>query len=227
MSDIINIHYGVVQMINYSPFINMNSQETAELRGCMCNEVKLYRKGDIIMQLPDYQDYICIVDKGVSHLVRIDINGTKSIIDYYEESDVFGAIFSPDTSSDTFYVIAKENCTVTFINYNKLLTRCDKNCDKHLRFLNNIILTANEKAQLHIDVLSQRSTRAKLMTYLRYLDKINNGNVIQLPLSLSDLANYLAVDRSAMMREIKKMNDENIISSNGNSVTVKNIGYGF
>lgn len=214
-------------MVKYTPFFNINSAETAELRGCICNETKIYKKGDIIMQLPGYRDYICIVDNGVAHLVRIDINGIKSIIDYYEESDVFGVIFSPDTSSDTFYVVARENCTVTFINYNKLLTRCDKNCDKHLRFLNNIILTANEKSQIHIDVLSQRTIRAKLLTYFRYLSNKNNSEVITLPLSLSDLANYLAVDRSAMMREIKKMNEEGIISSELNVILLKNNGYGF
>ena len=41
-----------------------------------------------------------------------------------------------------------------------------------------------------------------------------------LPLPLSDLADYLSVDRSAMMREIKKMNEENIIISEKRKITV-------
>lgn len=213
-------------MIKYTPFAYMTTNETAELRGCMCTENKIFKKGDIIMQLPDYKEYLCIVNSGIAHLIRIDINGTRSIIDYYEASDVFGAQFSPDTSEDTFFVIAKESCSVTFVNYNKLLTRCDNNCDKHLRFLNNIILTAMEKSQIHIDVLSQRTIRAKLLTYFKYLQMKNNSNSFHLPLSLSDLADYLSIDRSAMMREIKKMNTDGIIHSNGNLIKTNNNGYG-
>lgn len=212
-------------MIKYTPFAYMTEQETAEIRNCMCNEIKIYSKGDIIIQLPGFNEYICMVNSGIAHLIRIDINGNKSIIDYYESADVFGVLFSPDSSEDSFYIVAKEKCTVTFINYKKLLTRCEKNCDKHLRFMNNIILTAMEKSQIHIDVLSQRSIRNKLMTYFKYLNQKNKNIKFNLPLSLSDLADYLSVDRSAMMREIKKMNLEQIIESNGNSINLKNNGY--
>ena len=178
------------------------------------------------MQLPNNKEYLCIVNSGIAHLIRIDINGTRSIIDYYEATDVFGAQFSPDTSEDTFYVIAKEMCSVSFVDYKKLLTRCKNNCEKHLRFLNNIILTAMEKSQIHIDVLSQRTIRTKILTYLKYLQIKTNSNNIILPLSLSDLADYLSTDRSAMMREIKKMNNEGLIQSNGNLIIVKNNEYG-
>ena len=45
-----------------------------------------------------------------------------------------------------------------------------------------------------------------------------NSDEFEIPLSLSDLADYLSVDRSAMMREIKKMNQEGLIVSKGRSV---------
>ena len=41
-------------------------------------------------------------------------------------------------------------------------------------------------------------------------------------MSLSNLADYLCVDRSAMMRELKKLNDEKIILSEKKTVTILN-----
>ena len=46
---------------------------------------------------------------------------------------------------------------------------------------------------------------------------------INLPVSLSDLADYLSVDRSAMMREMKKMKQEEMISAKGSKITLLNI----
>ena len=52
------------------------------------------------------------------------------------------------------------------------------------------------------------------------LMKQSGSKHIKLPLSLTDLADYLSVDRSAMMREIKSMNDEGMISSKGRDVVI-------
>ena len=42
-----------------------------------------------------------------------------------------------------------------------------------------------------------------------------------IPLSYTDLADYLSVDRSAMMRELKSLKEEGFISRDGNKVTLK------
>ena len=58
------------------------------------------------------------------------------------------------------------------------------------------------------------------MTFFEYIKTKKGKNTFYLPLPLSDLADYLSVDRSAMMREIKKMNEENIIISEKRKITV-------
>ena len=58
------------------------------------------------------------------------------------------------------------------------------------------------------------------MTFFEYIKKEKGKNTFTLPLPLSDLADYLSVDRSAMMREIKKLNEEKIIVSDKRKITV-------
>ena len=64
------------------------------------------------------------------------------------------------------------------------------------------------------------------MTFFMYLRDQSDSDKFTLPLSLSDLADYLAVDRSAMMREIKKLNERGAIRSDGNVIRIKKDEYG-
>ncbi len=212
-------------MIKYSPFDNLNTYETAEIRTCLCSSEKIYKKGDIIMQLDESAESLGLIDSGIAYLIRIDVFGNRSIIDYYEKGDIFGKKLSPESEIDAYFIIAKEKCKVVFINFDKLLKKCEKNCDKHSVLLNNLLMLALQKSQMHIDILSQRTIRQKVLTYLDYLQNKNMSHTFVIPLSLSDLSDYLSVDRSAMMREIKKLKNENIIYSDGNKFTVKNNRY--
>ena len=60
------------------------------------------------------------------------------------------------------------------------------------------------------------------MMYFSYLQKLQGKNPIQLPMSYTSLANYLCVDRSAMMRELKQMKLAELISTEGTKVTILN-----
>lgn len=211
-------------MIKYSPFLNISTLEITEIRACLNSKTKIYKKNEIIMRMSDANDVLYIVES--AHLLRIDVDGNKSIIDYYETEDVFGQMLTPNSEKDTYYVTAKEKCEITTLDYNKLMRRCNNNCEKHSIFLNNLLYATLEKSQMHIDVLSQRTTRQKLLTYFDYLSMKNSSANFTLPLSLSDLADYLSVDRSAMMREIKKIKSENIISVNKNKITLHKSRYG-
>lgn len=214
-------------MSKYSPFYNISDSDTLEIRSCLFSKVKIYKKGDIIMHITDSDESLGLVDSGTAHLVRIDVNGNKSIIDYYEAGDIFGNRLSPQSQIDMYYVKAKEKCRIAFIDFNKLLSKCEKNCGKHTVLLNNLLVITLRKSQMHLDILSQRTIRQKLVTYFEYLSNHNDANSFILPLSLSDLADYLSVDRSAMMREIKKLKSEEIISSDLKRITLNKNRYSF
>ena len=47
-----------------------------------------------------------------------------------------------------------------------------------------------------------------------------SSRALSLPFSLTDLADYLSVDRSAMMRELKSLKDDGFIEKNGNTITL-------
>lgn len=52
-----------------------------------------------------------------------------------------------------------------------------------------------------IDVLTKKTIREKLLEYFRAEEKENLSKVFYLKLNYTELADYLGVDRSALMRE--------------------------
>ena len=99
------------------------------------------------------------------------------------------------------------------------MVSCSKSsCAQHSRLINNLFQMAARKAQqlaLRVNILSHRSVRVRLMRYLEYLSARDRTRTIDLGMTLVQLADYLCVNRSALMREIKGLNEEKVISSSG------------
>ena len=72
---------------------------------------------------------------------------------------------------------------------------------------------------LRINMISKKTVRQKLMSYFEYMQE-KYGNSFETELSLSGLANYLCIDRTSLMRELRMMKDEGIIDSKGRSITM-------
>ena len=69
-------------------------------------------------------------------------------------------------------------------------------------------------------MLACRSIREKLLCFFEQLADEYGSRTFPLPFSLSMLADYISADRSAMMREMRKMREEDLISTEGRSVTL-------
>lgn len=194
--------------------------ELIGLNECFSPVERVYERGEIITICSPENDIIGIIKSGIAYLSTINSEEQRRIIDYYMRGNAFGKHFLPDTEEKLFYVYAKTKCTVDFIKYKKLITCCEKNCSKHVMLINQIMMTTARKSLAHVDILCQRTLRSKLMSFFEYLESEEKSRSFTLPLPFSDLADYLGVDRSAMMREIKKLNEEKIISTDKRRITL-------
>ena len=83
--------------------------------------------------------------------------------------------------------------------------------------MSNKIQKNNER----IEILTNKTTRDKLLTYFKMNSNEGNNRTIYLPFSLTDLADYLSVNRSAMSRELKYLKDEGFIEIKGRKIKLK------
>ncbi len=140
-----------------------------------------------------------------------------------EEGDIFGQLFYFHATRNNITVEATSNCTIRFINYEHLIKRCKNACTHHSQLVSNVLQMVQEKTQRiceHLEVLSQRSTRERLLSYFGILSAQKGSNTFELPFTISNLADYLSVDRSAMSRELGKMKDEGLIQMDKRKVTL-------
>lgn len=207
-------------MFDFSLDLRLTNAEIIGLNECFAPVTREYKKGEIITICSPDDDTIGIIRSGTAYLSTINSEEQRRIIDYYQQGNIFGKHFLPETDEKLFYVLAKTKCTVDFIKYKKLITCCEKNCSKHVALIDSVIMMTAKKAMIHIDVLGQRTLRTKLLSFFEYMKIEEKSNTFVLPLPFSDLADYLAVDRSALMRELKKLNKEKVIVSDKRKITL-------
>ena len=159
-----------------------------------CNKIQIKKisKGETVTSYIEKRNQICIIINGEVDLIRYDVNGNKTIIGRFNENDVFGEVFYPANTNNELFAVAKKNSEILYFTYDTLFAKCECNCSFHRELINNL------------SILSKSSMR----------------KTFTLPYNYTDLADFLSVDRSAMMRELKLLIDEGFVEKNGSKITL-------
>ena len=184
------------------------------ISNCEKAQVKEFDKNEIITTYIVNRNMLFILLEGTADLIRYDFNGNQTIVEKYKEYDVCGEIFYRININNELFVKAREKSRVLMFNYDIFEKKCKKNCKFHeelLVGLPNLVLTKVSDLNLRIELLSQKTIRDKMLSYFRILSENSFSKTFTLPFSLTDLADYLSIDRSAMMRELKILKEDGII----------------
>lgn len=196
-------------------YISKDSIE--EIIPCFKPIIKSYSKDEVILEYESTEpNNVAILADGEAKLEMIDINGDVYLMDIYHANDVFGELFSLPVDDSQYVVTASKDSTVIFIDYQHLITPCEKLCQHHSQMISNLFIMAAQKTQeqsLHLSLLFQPTIKDKLMAYLRYESSVEKSNEFTLPITLSELAEYLHIDRASMMRALRSLKDEGVIES--------------
>lgn len=204
-------------------FADVSAESIEKMVPCFDMTKRNFAEKDIIPTRDGSKEYICLLLSGAVSISRISMDGSLDLLEYLENTGVFGDAFAFSNQEDAFVTVCEEDCTVLFIEKQNITKRCSNACQHHTQVVENMLqLMANKVVHLteKVDILSHRSIRGKLMSYFRIQSTKQDSLTFELPFSLLKLANYLCVDRSAMMREIRKMKDEEIIRLEGGEVTL-------
>lgn len=188
---------------------------------CLKMQKKSFIKGQIVTTYMEKRKQICILLSGKADLIRYDLKGNKDIIERFYSNDIFGEAFYPVNINNELFVEATENCEVLMFLYDNIRTKCRNNCKFHTTLVSNLFeltLKRTIHQNTRIEILSKRTIREKLLSYFSILSSKEFNKTITLPFSLTNLADYLSVDRSAMMRELKSLTTEGFIVRTGNKI---------
>lgn len=205
-----------------SIFEGIEEEDIKKMLKCFDAKTRTFKKDRTIVTNIINIKMIGIILEGTANVERYDYNGNRSIIEKLEKNSVFGEVFSRLGSDIS--VIATSDCEVLFIEYEHLIKRCKKGCIYHSILTNNVLQLLSKKIvdlNKRLEILSKRTIRDKLLSYFELLANNNPKRSFNLPFTYTDLADYLSIDRSAMMREIKNLKEEGFIETNGKKITLK------
>lgn len=181
-----------------------------------------YQKGVNIAYLFKDKESIGLVLSGSLDIIRIDYNGTRTIIETIYEEEILGTSLTSLLSND-YEIITREDTKILWLDYNVILGINDIKYTYYNQFIKNLLMIALEKNTLkneRIEILTQKTIRNKLLEYFRIEALKNRSKIIYLKSTWQDLADYLAIDRCAMTRELKYLKEEGFISVRGRVITL-------
>ncbi len=197
-------------------------EESRLLKMLECFNVKIdkYDKKYTIIAEGTKAKYVGVVLSGTVHTVRVDYYGNRSIVSIAQKSDIFCEAFAcSENENMPVSIIADEPCEIMLIESQKLMRPCANGCGFHNQLIFNLMKDLSAKNMYFhqkLEILSQRTTRDKLMSYLTFCQKKNESSAFEIPFDRQELADYLEVDRSGLSAEISKLKKEGIIDSNKN-----------
>lgn len=201
----------------------LNEQEISLILNCLQAKIKKYEKGETIFQEGEKIEEIGIIFSGTVTVQRNDYWGNRSIVALLGEMDVFGETFACLNQASDVQVIAEEASEILFLQVNRVLTTCSSSCQFHNRLIRNLLeICARKNYQMNVkvDILSQKTTREKLLTFLSRQAIYLGKQQFEIPFNRQQLADYLSVDRSAMTVELGKLKREGIIDFQKNVFTL-------
>ncbi len=215
-------YYNLLKTVNI--FKGIDESQFDSLLGCLGAKTQEYNKNEIIFLAESKVTSVGIILSGSAQIVKEDIMGNRTIMSELSEGDIFGEAFAcANIGKIPVTVMTTIGCKVLFIQMNRIVTTCSSACSFHTTLIKNMLQLIAQKNILlnsRMDILSQRSTREKLITYLTIQMKKHGKNKFRIPFSRDELADFLCVNRSALSRELSNMRNENLLTFNRNEFDI-------
>lgn len=205
-------------------FTGIEETDIAPMLKCLGCVVKTYPKGTFIALAREEIRYVGIVLSGHVHMIHEDIWGDTSILAIIKEGGLFGETFACGddlTACVTFQAAADTKALI--LPFHKVLHSCSKACPFHHKLLENMVtMLADKNVQLmkKLQVTSKKVLRKKIMTYLSFQSQQSGSRTFTIPLSRTQLADYVCADRTAIARELVRMKNEGLIDFDQHTFTL-------
>ena len=206
-------------------FSGITEEELEGMLGCLQAKSVRFPKDAYILRAGDPVDSLGILVFGSALIIQEDFWGNRNILSSISAGQSFAETFAcaPGTALNVD-VVTQAPSDVLFLNVRRILELCPSACAYHSRLIRNLLsdlagknLYFNEK----ITHLGQRTTRAKLLSYLSAEARRHGCAEFDIPFSRQQLADYLSVERSGLSAELGKLRAEGLLEFHRNHFLLK------
>lgn len=182
-----------------------------------------YSKGETISRPGDPLREAVVVLEGIVGVDSYDADGEKTNLNMYRAGAEFGsALLLSSDNRVLMHVCACTECTLMGLDLLRL-RELDITQEPLRRLLNNLILCLAEKTTdmyKKVRIYGQKRIRSRIRFFLMTMEP--HDGVVTLPMNRTALAEYLGVDRTALARELGRMQEDGIIQIDKRRITLVN-----
>jgi len=211
----------LMQSALFSP---LTEEELPHMLHCLDAFETTYTPNQFIIHETDSVDTLGLVLEGKVQILTDDALGNRSITAIFGPGEVFGEVSASKLAQiSPVTVMAVHDCKILHLKFSKLVKPCTRACPFHSRVIYNmmnILAERNLMINRKLSIVSQRTTREKLLSYLAWQRQDHDCSTFTIPFNRDELADYLCVNRSALSREISHMCYEGLIQAERNRFTL-------
>lgn len=197
-------------------FHGISENEISELLSCLGVKERKFLKNELVFRAGSSISEIGLVESGSVNIVVNFYWGNSHIFDHIGKGQVFAESYAAIPGKELLCdVVTCEETEVLFLNMRNMLTTCQRGCSFHTRIIQNMLrISAQKNLNLSSRMMHTASkfARERLLSYLSEQALEHGSSHFTIPFDRQQLADYLAVDRSAMSNELSKMQKDGLIT---------------
>ena len=181
--------------------------------------IKNFERGESILRKDVRENRLCFLLNGTAYLQIENEYDSKQILDYFVKGQVLCHDMLAEPHNGHCYVFAKYPCSIAYIDPIDIIGCSQAHKDDFLSRLPGFIFRSIlSSSQQHLHILQQKTIRNKLLSFFHYQAGLHTSDSFKLSIPCSNLADYLSVDRSAMMKELSRLCNDGIIEKKGRKI---------
>ncbi|MBQ3426803.1 MAG: Crp/Fnr family transcriptional regulator [Clostridia bacterium] len=197
-------------------FRNMTDDDIALALASLHTIEKEYKKGDMIMSAGAAIDSMGLVLTGSVTIETNDIWGNRTILSHVGNGGFFAETYALlDSEVMLVDVCANENCRILFLRIGSLSKFKFNNTTWGSKLIFNMLQISVHKnltLSLRSFHTAPKNVRGRIMAYLNSVSLQNGSQKFDIPFNRQQMADYLNLDRTALSKELGRMQKDGVIS---------------
>ena len=206
-------------------FRGMTDPEIAEALQALEAHEKCYEKGETLLTAGSVTERMGLVLEGSVTIECNDAWGNRTIISHVGCGQVFAETYALLENEPMLVdVTASEDCRILFLRSGRIQSLKNSPNPWALKYITNLLTISMHKNL----ILSGRSfhtapktIRGRVMAYLNSVSLQRRSREFDIPFDRQQLADYLNLERSALSKELGKMQREGLISCRKNHFIIQ------
>ena len=204
---------------------HLDRKEIHDLMGKLHPAIYTYHKNEFIKNSFDNRKLYLVLE-GIVYFYTQNEQYDEEIVAFFPCGHLFpGSLMTETDGQSLHFAICKTNCKIAAIDvveaahyhifHSFVGNKC---CLLEFTYHFTSLFLA-----WHCHILQQKTVRSKIMVFLQCQSECQQSTCIHIEMPYSDLSNFLQVDRSTLMKELAKMESEELIQKNGRYITLQQL----